>query len=50
MERVRTLRENVSEYEELLEMQATEARAKLDIAAKEAKALLRSIQPQSPDS
>ena len=50
VERVRTLRENVGEYEELLEMQATEARAKLDIAAREAKALLRSIQPQSPDS
>lgn len=45
VERVRKLKENVSEYEELLQMQATEARAKLDIATREARALLNRIEP-----
>lgn len=40
VERVRKLKENVAEYEELLQMQATEARANLDVAAREARALL----------
>ena len=45
VERVRKLKENVSEYEELLQMQATEARAKLDIATREARAILGRIEP-----
>lgn len=45
VERVRKLKENVAEYEELLQMQATEARAKLDIATREARALLERIEP-----
>ena len=45
VERVRKLKENVSEYEELLQMQATEARVKLDIATREARAILGRIEP-----
>ena len=45
VDRVRKLKENVSEYEELLQMQSTEARAKLDIATREARALLQRIEP-----
>lgn len=45
VDRVRKLKENVSEYEDLLQMQATEARAKLDIATREARALLQRIEP-----
>ncbi|MDP9480273.1 MAG: hypothetical protein M3R38_32200, partial [Actinomycetota bacterium] len=45
VERVRKLKENVAEYEELLQMQATEARANLDVAAKEARALLGRVGP-----
>lgn len=50
VERVRALRENVAEYEELLQMQATEARANLDVAAREARALLAQIDPDASDS
>ena len=45
VERVRKLKENVAEYEELLQREATEARAKLDIATREARALLERIEP-----
>ncbi|MDP9475693.1 MAG: hypothetical protein M3R38_08385 [Actinomycetota bacterium] len=45
VERVRKLKENVSEYEELLQMHATEARANLDVAAREARALLGRVGP-----
>lgn len=45
VERVRKLKENVAEYEELLQMQATEARARLDIATREARAILQRIEP-----
>lgn len=40
IERVRRLKESVASYEELLEIRATEARANLDLAMKEAVALL----------
>ncbi len=45
VERVRKLKENVAEYEELLQMHATEARANLDVAAREARALLQRVGP-----
>jgi hypothetical protein len=45
VERVRKLKENVAEYEELLQTQATDARAKLDVATREARALLERIEP-----
>lgn len=45
VERVRKLNENVAEYEQLLQMRATEARANLDVAAREARALLECIEP-----
>lgn len=45
VERVRKLRENVAEYEELLHTQATDARARLDVATREARALLERIEP-----
>lgn len=45
VDRVRNLKENVAEYEELLQREATEARAKLDIATREARVLLERIEP-----
>ncbi|MDP9476016.1 MAG: hypothetical protein M3R38_10080 [Actinomycetota bacterium] len=45
VERVRKLKENVAEYEELLQMHATQARANLDVAAREARALLGRVGP-----
>lgn len=41
--RVRRLKEGVADYEELLQTQATAARANLDVAAKEARAILERV-------
>jgi hypothetical protein len=38
--RVRSLKDSVKEYEELLETRSTEARANLEVASKQARALL----------
>ena len=43
MERVRALKRNVAEYEELLDFRATQARSNLELAGKEAKTLLDRI-------
>ena len=42
VERVKSLKESVASYEELLEMEATEARSNLEVAMKQARSLLLS--------
>ena len=43
VERVRALKTNVAEYEELLDFRATQARSNLELAGKEARTLLDRI-------
>lgn len=48
LKRVRALRANVDEYENLLEYQATDARTSLELAGKEARKLLDKIEAPEP--
>ncbi len=50
VERVKSLKEGVSQYEELLEMRATEARTHLDTAMKQARGLLGRVGSPADDA
>lgn len=50
VERVKSLKQGVSQYEELLEMRATEARTHLETAMKQAKGLLGRVQSPAEDA
>lgn len=51
VERVKALKDGVSQYEELLEMRATEARTHVDTAMRQARGLLGRVEaPDTPES